>query len=159
MAIAPPACRPIESTAERGLTLAHDFAAPARVVYQAFTQPELVRRWWGASSITTVCQAEVREGGQFMVTLRTFNGGAVRATGTYRLVAPNERLVFTVAEDLDGGSALATVTFFEHEGVTQLISTFRYPSQAARDRAIAAGVEDRWTQRFERLASLLTALL
>ncbi len=159
MAIAPPACRPIEATAERGLTLAHDFAVPARLVYQAFTRPELVRRWWGASSMTTVCQADVGEGGCFVYTTRTFNGGAVRVTGTYRLVAPAERLVFTIADDLDVGSALATVTFFEHEGSTQLISTFRYSSQATRDGALASGIEGRWNDRFERLASLLTALL
>jgi len=149
----------MEATTERGLTLAHDFAAPATLVYRAFTQPELVRRWWGASSMTTVCQADVGEGGCFVYTTRTFNGGAVRVTGTYRLVAPAERLVFTLAEKLDGGSALATVTFFEHQGITRLISTFRYSSQRVREQALASGIEGRWHDRFDRLASLLTALL
>lgn len=159
MAIAPPAFRPTEAPAELGLTLAHDFDAPARVVYQAFTRPELARRWWSASSITTVCEAEVREGGGFLYVTRTFNGGSRRAEGTYRLVVPAERLVFTLADELDSHPALVTVTFFETGGVTQLTSTFRYPSPAACDRAIVNGVQDRWTERFDRLASLLTALL
>lgn len=159
MATAPPECRLTEPLAEPGLTLANNFAAPARLLYQAFTSADLVRRWWGASSLTTVCEADVRPGGKFQYVTRTFNGGAERVEGVYHVVLPGERLVFAIAAHANAGPAVATVTFFESEGTTQLISTFCYESQWLRDAAIAGGMQDRWTERLERLASLVTALL
>ena len=118
------------------ITVKRDFDAPRDVVFRAFTDPELIPRWWGSRRFTTVVdQMDVRRGGQWRFTTRNNqNGTEYGFRGVYHDVVPFERTVFTLEYE-NGGPGylqLVTETFEEFDGGTQYTS-----------RALFATVEDR----------------
>lgn len=146
--------------AARGITATHEFAAPAWLVYEAFSRPELVRRWWGTSGLLTRCRGEVRPGGAFVYESCTA-AGPQRQSGSYTVVEPEQRLVFSLDSE-DGSlrsSAIVTVSFLEQDGRTHLTATFRHASAEEFAAALEAGFERIAADRFARLAALLSALL
>lgn len=145
--------------ATRGITFQHAFAAPAGVVYEAFTRPELVRRWWGTSGLATNCRADVRPGGSFAYE-SVEAGHRQRHSGTYTVVE-SERLSYTLAceEELLSLSAVVTVSFLEENDRTYATTTIGYPSSAALDAALERGLEQSTVERFDRLAAFVSALL
>jgi len=147
------------NSAACGITLTHEIAAPAWIVYEAFTRPELVRRWWGTSGLTTTCHADVRPGGSYAYESRGAEHRQ-RYSGTYTVVEP-ERLVYTLIreEELLRLPAVVTVSFFDANHRTLVTSTFRYSSPAAFEAALDHGLEQSTAERFERLAAFVAALL
>jgi uncharacterized protein YndB with AHSA1/START domain len=146
-------------SAARGITLMHDFAAPSWLVYEAFTRPELVRRWWGTSGLTTSCRADLRTGGSFAY--ESFEvGHQERHFGTYSVVGP-QRLIFTLCreDELVRQSAVVTVSFFEENNRTYVTATYQHASAAALEAALESGIEQTDSERFERLATFVSALL
>ena len=148
---------------EREFTLTRTFDAPRRLVFDAYTRPEMVKKWlFGpAEWPMVVCEIELRVGGKLRYVWRHKDRGDMGMGGVFREVAVPERLVHTELfdEDWTGGETLLTTTFVESGGRTTVASTVRYSSQAARDAALKTGMVDGWSQGHDRLDELLATLV
>ena len=151
----------VERKSERELVITRTFNAPAHLVFQAWTKPELIQRWWTPKSfgITFVsCEAEVRTGGTYRFVFRHPDFEQPMAFfGKYVEVTPNSRIVWTNEESAEG--ALSTLTFEEDGGKTLLVLHELYPSKQALDDAIASGAPSGAPEQFESLDELLTTLV
>ena len=146
----------LERTSDRELVITRTFAAPARIVFEAWTRPDLFKRWWVPKSLgmsLLSCDMDVRVGGRYRL---EFAHGDSKAAffGTYKEVTPHSRLVWT-NEESDEGS-VTTVTFAEKGGKTLLVVHELYPSKEALDAA--GGAADAMGETFEQLDELLVAL-
>jgi uncharacterized protein YndB with AHSA1/START domain len=148
----------IERRSERELVVTRAFNAPARIVFQAWTQPELFKRWWVPKSIgLTVlsCEMDVRVGGGYRLVFAA-SPEPVAFFGKYLDVTPHSRLSWSNDESPDG--AITTVTFEETGGKTQVVVHDLYPSKEALDAAIASESTGGFTEQFEQLDELLVTL-
>jgi uncharacterized protein YndB with AHSA1/START domain len=147
-----------ERKSEREIVVTRTFNAPARIVFEAWTKPELFKRWWvpkstGISLLS--CEMDVRVGGGYRLEF----GHEASATpmaffGKYTEVTPHSRLVWTNEESDDG--AVTTVTFEEKDGKTLLVMHELYPSKEALDAN--AGMENAMPETFAQLDELLVIL-
>lgn len=151
----------VERKSERELVTTRTFNGPARIVFQAWTTPELFQRWWVPKSLgmsLLSCEMDVRVGGRYRL---VFSHPAVpepmAVFGTYLEVTPHSRLVWTNEEAGDAGQ-VTTVTFEERGGQTLLVVHDLYPSKEALDEAIASGTTGALPEQFEQLDELLVAL-
>jgi uncharacterized protein YndB with AHSA1/START domain len=149
----------VERKSERELVVTRTFDGPARIVFEAWTKPELLKRWWAPKSTGVSllsCEADVRVGGRYRF---EFGHAASEKTmvffGRYIEVTPHSRLVWTNDESHDG--AITTVTFEEKGGKTLLVMHELYPSKEALDAAIA-GMEGGMSETFAQLDELLVTL-
>lgn len=150
-------------TSDTELVITRSFDAPARIVFDAFTKPELVRRWWapGSRQVSLVsCDADVRPGGRWRYVLQHAVHGEIAFSGEYREVSPPDRLVYTETLEPadDSGGAIVTVTFDEREGRTLLTSHSRFPSKDILDMVLATGMEGGMRETMEQLDALVTSL-
>jgi uncharacterized protein YndB with AHSA1/START domain len=149
----------VERTSERELVVTRTFDAPARLVFDAWTQPELLKRWWAPKSMGVSllsCEADVRVGGRYRFEIgHEASSKTMVFFGRYIEVAPHSRLVWTNEESDDG--AVTTVTFEEKDGKTLLVMHELYPSKEALDAAIA-GMEGGMSETFAQLDELLVTL-
>jgi uncharacterized protein YndB with AHSA1/START domain len=148
----------VERTSERELVITRTFNAPARIVFEAWTKPELLKRWWAPKSTGVSllsCKADVRVGGSYRFEFGQAGSKPMAFYGRYIEVIPPSRLVWTNDEGDDG--AVTTVTFAEKDGKTLLVLRELYPSKEALDRAIA-GMEDAMPETFAQLDELLVTL-
>jgi uncharacterized protein YndB with AHSA1/START domain len=151
----------VERKSERELVITRTFNGPARIVFEAWTKPELLQRWWmpksvGASFIS--CEADVRTGGTYrFVFSHPASQKPVAFVGRYVEVTPYSRIVWTNEESADG--ALSTVTFAEKDGKTLLVLHELYPSKQALDDAIASGSPSAAPEQFEQLDEILATLV
>jgi uncharacterized protein YndB with AHSA1/START domain len=145
---------------ERELVVTRRFDAPARIVFDAWTKPELLARWWAPRSmgITFVsCEADVRTGGTYrFVFAHPSFPEPMAFFGRYLEVTPPARLVWTNEEGGEGGS-VTTATFEERGGKTLLVVRDVYPSKQALDDAIASGSVAGYDESFAQLDELLGA--
>jgi len=146
----------VERKSERELVIRRTFNAPARIVFEAWTRPELIMRWWTPKSIDmsfVSCEADVRTGGTYRFVFRAAGFDQPMAFfGRYIEVIPNARLVWTNDE---GDGAVTTVTFEERGGKTLVVMHDVYPSKEAADEAVsgsAAGFIETFGQLDELLA-------
>ncbi len=151
----------VERKSERELVMTRTFNAPARLVFDAWTKPELLKRWWipkSAGMSLLSCEADVRVGGRYRFEI----GRAASAEepmaffGRYLEVIPNARLVWTNEES--AGGSVTTVTFEEREGKTLLVMHELYSSKEALDGALAGiegGMEEGMPESFAQLDELL----
>jgi uncharacterized protein YndB with AHSA1/START domain len=147
-----------ERKSERELVITRSFNGPARLVFEAWTKPELLKRWWAPKSsgmTLTSCVADVRAGGRYRFEFGNPTGKSMAFFGQYVEVIPNSRLVWTNEESDDG--AVTTVTFEETDGKTLLVMHEIYPSKEALD-AVMAGMEGGMTETFAQLDELLVSL-
>jgi uncharacterized protein YndB with AHSA1/START domain len=119
------------------------FDAPADLVFDAWTTPDIVKRWWGGDrGEVTEAQVDLRVGGRWRWVMTANAGFEVAFFGEYREIDRPHRLVKTeVFELAPDAEALSTVTFEEAGGVTTMKIVTRYPSQQIRDAAVASGME------------------
>ncbi len=146
----------VERTSERELVVTRTFNAPARLVFEAWTKPELFSRWWLPKSLgmsLRSCEMDVRAGGGYRL---EFEPDGLAFFGTYLEVTPHSRLVWTNEEGGDGGS-VTTVTFEETRGQTLLVLHELYPSKEALDAA-GTGAADATVETFAQLDELLLTL-
>jgi len=148
----------VERKSERELVVTRTFNGPARIVFEAWTRPELFRRWWapkssGASLLS--CEMDVRVGGRYRIEFGHEASRSMAFFGRYIEVTPHSRLVWTNDESDDG--AVTTVTFEEQGGKTLLVLHELYPSKEALDDAIV-GMEGGMPEQFEQLDELLLNL-
>jgi uncharacterized protein YndB with AHSA1/START domain len=131
-----------ERKSERELVVTRSVNGPARLVYDAWTRPELLKRWWVPKSIGMAfvsCEADVRPGGSYrFVFTHPASDKPMAFFGKYLEVVPPSRLVWTNEEGPEGGQ-ITTVTFEEKAGKTLVVVHDLYPSKAALDEAIASG--------------------
>ena len=151
----------VERKSERELVVTRTFHGPARIVYEAWTKPELLTRWWAPKSfgISFVsCEADVRTGGAYrFVFSHPASAQPMAFFGRYIDVMPNSRIVWTNEESADG--PITTVTFEEKGGETLLVLHELYPSKQALDDAIASGSTSGAGEQFEQLDTLLVTLV
>jgi len=133
------------------------FDAPARLVFDAYTKPEHLARWWGLHGSTLrVCEVDLRPGGAWRFVLRAPDGNDYGFGGEYREITPPERLVYTFRFDgAPGAEAVETLTFVEKDGKTTLTSTTLHTSIENRDGHVRSGMEEGMRQTMERLAKHL----
>jgi uncharacterized protein YndB with AHSA1/START domain len=150
----------VERTSDRELVATRTFDGPARIVFEAWTKPELIMRWWAPKSFGISflsCETDVRTGGSYRFVFgHAASEQPMAFFGRYIEVTPPSRLVWTNEEDEDG--AVTTVTFEEKDGKTLVVLHDLYPSKEALDGAIASGSTGAWPEQFEQLDDLLTTL-
>jgi uncharacterized protein YndB with AHSA1/START domain len=148
----------IERKSERELVIRRTFDAPVRLVFEAWTRPELFMRWWAPRSMGVPmlsCAMDVRTGGKYKVEFGQDAAHASAFFGRYIEVVPNARLVWTNDESDD--AAITTLTFEERDGRTLLVLHELYPSKEALDEAIS-GMSEETPEQFEQLDALLATL-
>jgi len=129
------------------ILIEREFDAPKRLVYRAFTTPELVERWWHANrGEVTLVEIDLRVGGKWRYVMTACGGPEVGFHGEYREIVPNERLVSTEAyegiPDADAHAALDTMTLTEADGRTLVSILVEHPTKQGRDMHIESGMED-----------------
>ena len=146
----------VERTSERELVVTRTINGPARLVFEAWTRPELFKRWWVPKSMgmsLRSCEMDVRVGGTYRL---EFEPDGMAFFGTYVDVTPHSRLVWTNDESGDTGP-VTTVTFEEKGGKTLLVMHELYPSKEALDAA-GTGSVDATVETFAQLDELLITL-
>jgi uncharacterized protein YndB with AHSA1/START domain len=153
----------VERKSERELVVTRTFNGPARIVFEAWTTPELLKRWWipkSAGLSLLSCQADVRVGGRYRFEIgHPTSDKPMVFFGKYIEVIPHSRLVWT-NEESDGG-AITTVTFEDKGSRTLLVMHELYPSKEALDGAVGAmegGMEGGMSETFAQLDELLVTL-
>src|SRR5271154_6188632 len=150
----------VERTSDRELVATRTVDGPARIVFEAWTKPELIMRWWAPKSVGITflsCETDVRTGGSYRFVFgHAASEQPMAFVGRYLEVTPPSRLVWT-NEEGEGG-AVTTVTFEEKDGKTRVVVHDLYPSKAALDDAIASESTGGWPEQFEQLDDLLTTL-
>ncbi len=151
----------LPSDLEIQVTRVFDF--PRRLVFEAYTSPEHVRRWWGCRHFTmTVCDMDFRPGGAWRYVLREPEGQEHPFKGIYREIVPPERLVYTFIYDVEmirDHEALETVTFEECDGKTTVTSTIRHKTIEAHNGHLHSGMEAGAVESLDRLEELLQTLV
>jgi uncharacterized protein YndB with AHSA1/START domain len=148
----------VERKSERELVISRTFNGPARIVFEAWTKPELLKLWWAPKSTgmsLLSCEADVRVGGRYRFEIGREGSKPMAFFGQYVEVTPHSRLVWTNEESDDG--AVTTVTFEEKGGRTLLTMHELYPSKEALDASIA-GMEGGMPETFAQLDALLVTL-
>jgi len=147
----------IERRSDRELVVTRRFDAPARLVFEAWTKPELFKLWWAPKSLGVpllACEMDVRTGGGYSLTFGQDPAKAMTFYGKYLEVSPPSRLVWTNDESEEG--AITTVTFEDTDGGTLLTLHELYPSKEAFEAG--HGAEDGLAEQFEQLDELLAGL-
>jgi uncharacterized protein YndB with AHSA1/START domain len=153
----------ITTPSDREIAVRRVFDAPARLVFDAHTKPELIRRWllgpdgWSMP----VCEVDLRVGGKYRYLWRREATGAEMAMGgVFREIVPARRLVATEKFDEAWypGEAVNTLVLVEEDGRTTLTQTSFYESREARDVALKTGVEEGMKRSYERLQEVLVSL-
>ena len=149
----------VERTSERELVVTRTFDAPARLVFEAWTRPELFKRWWVPKSMgmsLLSCEMDVRVGGRYRLVFGHDASNPDEFFGRYIEVTPHSRLVWTNEEGGEVGP-VTTVTFEEKGGKTLLVMHELYPSKEALDAA-GTGAADAMPEQLEQLDELLVTL-
>lgn len=151
----------VERISERELVVSRTIHGPARLVFEAWTRPELFMRWWvpEAAPISLLsCELDVRVGGRYRLVFG-INGSdqQMEFFGRYLEVIPHARIVWT-NEEGDEGGAVSTVTFEEKDGQTRVVVHDLYPSKEALEEAIASGSTEGMPEQLEQLEQLVVSL-
>jgi uncharacterized protein YndB with AHSA1/START domain len=144
------------------------FDAPAKLVWRAYMEPDLVRRWCGGHPgwSMPVCEMDMRVGGRYQWRWRSDeNGQEFGFTGEVLEVIPHARLVHTQIFDagdlgvsMGGEPSIITVTFQEADGMTNVATLIKYASKADRDEAFATGMTDGMEMNYKRLDEMLAVI-
>jgi uncharacterized protein YndB with AHSA1/START domain len=144
---------------DRELVFSRTVNGPARIVFEAWTRPELLKRWWTPKSFPISllsCEMDVRVGGKYRLVFG-YEGSTFDFFGRYLEVTPPSRLVWTNDEG-DGGETITTVTFEETDARTLLVVHDLYPSKEALDGAIASGSTSGMPEALAQLDELVLGL-
>ncbi|MEV6399003.1 SRPBCC family protein [Streptomyces sp. NPDC051907] len=149
----------LTTPSDRELVITRVFDAPRSLVFEAWTKPEHVRRWYGLRSLTTtVCDIDFRPGGAWRWG-QSDGSQEIVFSGVYQEIVPPERIVYTeIFEQMPGPAVVTTLTFDEEDGRTTLTSTSVWPSREIRDQAMAMGMEEGVVETYERLEEHLRTM-
>lgn len=150
----------VTTPTEQEIVLTRTFDAPRHLLFDAWTRPELLRRWHGARGWNlVVCEVDLRVAGAWRFVSRGPDGTTMGQRGVYREIVPPDRLVFTEVFDDQSypGESLITHIFDELHGTTTLTSTVLYPSREARDIVLQYPMARGVGESYDRLAELLAS--
>lgn len=140
---------------EREIAFTCQFRRSARLLFEAWTKPEHLRRWWGCEGASiTHCVMDLRVGGAWSLVMQMADGSDHRFFGTYREVLRPHRLVYSECYDMPRfGSPewLTTITFHETQGITLVTHTIQHKTREARDGHLQAGMQEGMLQTLTRL--------
>lgn len=148
---------------DREIAMSRVFNAPRKLVYEAFTKPELLTQWLGTHNgwKMTVCEIDLRPGGKYRYAWEGRQGMKMSMGGEYREIVPAERIVAT--EQFDDpwypGGAVGTTTFVEQAGETTVTIGVRYDSKETRDGVLKTPMEQGVAAGFDTLAEILKAMI
>jgi uncharacterized protein YndB with AHSA1/START domain len=142
------------------ILITREFDAPKHLVYEAWTTPEHVKRWWNAKrGEVTVAEIDLRVGGKWRYVMETDDGFEVGFHGEFRELVPNERIVSTeVYEGMPDAEAVNTVTFTEADGRTTLTVLVQHSRKEHRDAHIESGMEAGMQDAFDLLEEVAVSL-
>ena len=152
----------VERTSDRELVVTRSFNGPARIVFDAWTQPELLKRWWAPKSYGVTlfeCEVDLRVGGTYRYAFGRDPKNPEVFSGRYLEVDPPSKLVLTQLYERmrDVGEAIVTATFEESDGKTWLTLRQLFPSKQALDGALASGMEQGMRITLDQLDELVVA--
>ena len=143
------------------ILVVREFAAPRHLVYEAWTTPELVRRWWaGRRGQMDVAEIDLRVGGAWRYAMTATAGQGVAFHGEFREIVPNERLVYTEIYEgaPEAGAALNLITFTEAADRTTVEMLTRVDSKEVRDAIIDSGMEGGMQEGMDLLEEVAVSL-
>jgi uncharacterized protein YndB with AHSA1/START domain len=147
---------------DREIAMTRDFDAPRNLVYEAYTKPELLKRWLGVHNgwSLAVCEIDLQVGGSYRYVWRGPDGMEMGMRGVYRELVPGERVVATEVFDEAWyeGEATGVVTFVEKDGRTTLTMTMQYASKEIRDAVLKSPMEQGVAAGFDVLEDVLSTL-
>ena len=149
----------VQKKSEREVVVTRTFDAPARLVFEAWSKPELFKKWWVPRSMGMTlrsCEMDVRTGGTYRLVFGDDPANTFAFFGTYVEVVPNKRIVWTNEESGDAAS-VTTVTLEERDGKTLLVLSEVYPTKEALDAA-GTGAQEAMVETFGQLDELLGEL-
>jgi uncharacterized protein YndB with AHSA1/START domain len=148
----------VTTPTDREIVLTRVFDAPRHMVFDAFSKPELLKRWFGPHGWSlVVCEVDLKVGGGFRFVLRGPDGREMGMRGVYREIMPPERSVHTESFDDFPGESQVTTLFVEQGGKTTLTATVLYPSDEVRDAVFKSGMEHGAAESYDKLAELLAS--
>jgi uncharacterized protein YndB with AHSA1/START domain len=151
----------VTTPSDLDILITRDFAAPPGLVYQAWTTPELVARWWaGRRGAVTSVESDLQVGGRWRYAMQTADGHEIAFSGEYTEIVPGEKLVWTETFEQmpDAGATVNTATFTATETGTRLELLTACPSQEVRDGILQSGMETGMQEQMEILDELLPRL-
>jgi uncharacterized protein YndB with AHSA1/START domain len=150
----------VQRKSEREIVVTRTFDGPARLVFEAWTKPELLKQWWAPKSCgfsLVSCELDARTGGKYRFVFGNGDSKPMAFFGKYLEVTPPSRLVWTNEEGGDEGP-VTTATFEDKGGRTLLVVSELYPSKEACDAAMASGAAEGAKEQHEQLDELLVTL-
>jgi uncharacterized protein YndB with AHSA1/START domain len=148
----------VTTPTDREIVMTRVFDAPRHLVFDAFSKPELLKRWFGPRGWSlAVCDVDLRVGGGFRFVLSGPEGKQMGMRGVYREITPPERSVHVESFDDFPGESIVTAELVEQGGKTTLTVTVLYPSKEVRDAVIGSGMEHGAAESYDKLADLLMA--
>jgi uncharacterized protein YndB with AHSA1/START domain len=152
----------ITTPSDREVAMTRTFDAPRRLVFDAFTKPELIKRWLGVRAGWTmpVCEVDLRVGGTYRYVWRGPKGNDMGMGGVFREIVAPERIVATEKFDDSwyAGEAVDTTVFVEQGGQTTVTTTVRYESKEARDGVLATPMATGVAESYDTLAAYLASI-
>jgi uncharacterized protein YndB with AHSA1/START domain len=141
------------------IVLTRVFRAPRALVYDAFSKPEILKKWFGPRGWVLVgCEVDARVGGGFRFVLRGPEGHELGIRGVYRELSPPERSIHSESFDGFPGESIVTAVFNESGGTTTMVATILYPSKEVRDAAIQSGMEHGAAESYDKLEETLSTV-
>jgi uncharacterized protein YndB with AHSA1/START domain len=149
--------------ADNQIFITREFAAPRAHVWRAYTEPELIKRWWaGRKGTVTSVDVDLRIGGQWRYVMTANGGFEVAFHGEFRMIDAPSLLINTEAfegvPDPEATAGLVTVTLTERDGRTYMESLCEYPDKAVRDAVIDSGMESGMQESYDILEEVAAAL-
>lgn len=142
------------------ILITREFSAPRHLVYRAFTEPDLVRRWWsGDRGEVTSIESDLRVGGRWRYVMTANGGFEVAFTGEFREIVPGQRIVRTeVFEPMPGAGAVSTTTFTETGDSTTVAILVQHQNKQNRDAHVQSGMEEGMQSSLAKLEQVATSL-
>ncbi|HEY5944316.1 MAG TPA: SRPBCC domain-containing protein [Kofleriaceae bacterium] len=144
---------------DREILMTREFDAPRALVWEMFTKPEHIRKWWGCEHLDmTVCEVDLRVGGEYRYVGKTPDGNICPFKGVHHEIVYPEKIVFTEIFDVDMARdhpGLVTTTFTEHDGKTTMRVLIRYDSKETRDIVLSTGMEHGAAAGYDMVEQLL----
>jgi uncharacterized protein YndB with AHSA1/START domain len=148
----------VTTPSDREIVLTRVFDAPRRMVFDAFSKPELLKRWFGPRGWSlVVCDVDLRVGGSFRFVMRGPDGKDMGMRGVYREIVAPERSVHMESFDDFPGESQVTAVLVEKDGKTTLTATILYASKEIRDAVVKSGMEHGAAESYDKLAELLAS--